>query len=411
MKIALDITVLYIAGAGVFYYRYNLIKAMLALPSPHELVLLDYSPIEGWARNEPEEVKALLATHAGIRRVTGLKHRKLARVGFIQEHGLRPLANRVDQLLDRSWRKLCEFETDRRLRKHLADVDVFHSSDVLHYALPGARNVTTIYDLTTLLFPEYHTALVRELQAKKFHFIQTQADAVIAISESAKQDTVDHLGLDPTHVHVVYGGVDSSYHPLPPTVVAETLGAVGLVPQEYILCVGTIEPRKNLVRLIQAYHQMRQKLPRLTPKFVHVGMKGWMYKDVLAQAHALDLEEDVIFLGRVESGLLPALYNGARLFVYPSIYEGFGLPVLEAMACGTPVITSNASSLPEVAGDAAMLIDPYDVTQIAEAMEQMLIDQDQRENLSRRGLNRAAHFTWEATAKRTLEVYETISRN
>jgi glycosyltransferase involved in cell wall biosynthesis len=411
MKIAVDITVLYIAGAGVFYYRYNLIKALLALPSPHEFVLLDYSPIEEWIRNDPEEVKTLLATHADIRRVTGLKHRKLARVGFIQKHGLGPLANRIDQTLDRSWRKLCEFEMNRRLRKRMADVDVFHSSDVLHCALPGARNVTTIYDLTTLLFPEYHTNLVRETQAKKFHFIQTQADAVIVISESAKQDVVEHLGLAPSQVHVVYGGVDSSYRPLPHTVVAETSSSVGLVPQEYILSVGTIEPRKNLVRLIQAYHQVRRKFPHLTPKLVHAGMKGWMYQDVLTQVHTLDLEDDVIFLGRVESELLPVLYNGARLFVYPSIYEGFGLPVLEAMACGAPVITSNTSSLPEVAGDAAILVDPYDVTQIAAAMEQMLTDKNQRDTLGQRGLARSAQFTWEATARKTLKVYEDISRN
>ena len=411
MKIAVDITVLYIAGAGVFYYRYNLIKALLALPSPHEFVLLDYSPIEEWVRNDPEEIKPLLATHADIRRVTGLKHRKLARVGFIQKHGLGPLANRIDQTLDRSWHKLCEFEMNRRLRRHLVDVDMFHSSEVLHCALPGARNVTTIYDLTTLLFPEYHTNLVRETQAKKFHFIQTQADAVITISKSAKQDVVEHLGLAPSQVHVVYGGVDSSYRPLPHTVVAETSSSVGLVPQEYILSVGTIEPRKNLVRLIQAYHQVRRKFPLLTPKLVHAGMKGWMYQDVLTQVHTLDLEDDVIFLGRVESELLPVLYNGARLFVYPSIYEGFGLPVLEAMACGAPVITSNTSSLPEVAGDAAILVDPYDVTQIAAAMEQMLTDKDQRDTLKQRGLARSAQFTWEATARKTLKVYEDISRN
>ncbi len=413
MKIAIDITVLYIAGAGIFYYRYNLLKAMLALPSPHEFVLLDYSPIEEWVRNDPEEVKRLLAVHADIkvRRVTGLKHRKLARVRFIQKHGFQPLANRIDQFLDHSWRKLCEVEMDRCLRKHLADVDVFHSSDVLHRALPGARNVTTIYDLTTLLYPECHTDLVREFQAKKFRFAQTQADAVIAISKSAKQDTVNQLGLDPAHIYVVYGGVDSSYRPLPPMVVAETLSSVGLVPQEYMLNVGTIEPRKNLVRLIQAYQQVRRKHPQLVPKLVHAGITGWMYEDVLTQVHALDLEDDVIFLGRVESELLPALYNGAQLFVYPSIYEGFGLPVLEAMACGAPVITSNTSSLPEVAGNAAILIDPYDVTQIAEAMEQMLSDGDQRAALRQQGFARSAQFTWEATARKTLKVYEDISRN
>jgi glycosyltransferase involved in cell wall biosynthesis len=411
MKAAIDISVLYIASAGIFYYRYNLVKAMLALPSLHEFVLLDYSPIEGWARNDPAEVKTLSATQADIRRVTGLKRRKLARVGFIQKHGLLPLANCIDHALDRSWRKLCEFDMNRRLRRHLADVEVFHSSDVLHAALPWAKNVATIHDLTPLLFPGYHTPLVRETQAKKLHFIEMQADAVIAVSESTKQDAVEHLGLDPLRVYVVHNGVDASFRPLPPTAVADTLRPLDLAPQEYVLHLGTVEPRKNLVRLIQAYHQVRQELSRLTPKLVQVGMKGWLHEDVLTQVHVLNLEDDVIFLGQVDSDLLPALYNGARLFVYPSIYEGFGLPVLEAMACGTPVITSNVSSLPEVAGDAAILVDPYDVTQIAEAIERMLTDEEQREMLSRRGLVRSAHFTWETAARKTLQVYEDITRN
>jgi len=410
MKVAVDITVLYITRAGVFYYRYNLVKAMLALPSSHEIVLLDYSPIEGWARNEPEEVETLLSTHTDIRRVTGLKHRKLARVGFMQKRGLLPLANCIDQALDHSWRTLRELDTNRRLRRCLADVKVFHSSEVFPRALPYAKNVTTIYDLTAVLFPDYHIDSVRDLQEAKFRFAQTQADAVIAISESTKQDAVDYLGLDPARVYVVYGGVDSSYHPLPPAVVDETLRSVGLVSQEYILSVGTIEPRKNLVRLVQAYHRVRQVF-RSLPKLVLVGMKGWLYEDVLTQVRTLDLEDDVIFLGRVEPGLLPALYNGARLFVYPSIYEGFGLPVLEAMACGTPVITSNVSSLPEVAGDAAILVDPYDVTQIAEAIERMLTDEEQREMFGQRGLARSAHFTWETAARKTLHVYEDITRN
>jgi glycosyltransferase involved in cell wall biosynthesis len=411
MKAAIDITVLYIASAGVFYYRYNLVKAVLALPSLHEVVLLDYYPIEGWARNDPAEVETLSATQADIRRVTGLKQRKLARVGFVQKHGFLPVAKRIDQALDRSWRKLCEFDMNRHLRRHLADVEVFHSSDVLHAALPWAKNVATIHDLTPLLFPGYHTPLVRETQAKKLHFIQTQADAVIAVSESTKQDAVEHLGLDPLCVHVVHNGVDASFRPLPPTAVADTLRSLDITPQGYILHIGTVEPRKNLVRLVQAYHQVRQELAQLTPKLVQVRMKGWLHEDVLTQVHTLNLEDDVIFLGQVGSDLLPVLYNGARLFVYPSIYEGFGLPVLEAMACGTPVITSNVSSLPEVAGDAAILVDPYDVTQIAEAIEQMLTDKDQRVMSGQRGLVRSAQFTWEATARKTLKVYEDVTRN
>jgi glycosyltransferase involved in cell wall biosynthesis len=410
MKIAIDITVLYIAGAGIFHYGYNLLKAMLTLPSSHEYVLLDYSPVEGeWVRNDPEEVKTLLEGVAGVRRVKGLKHRKLARMGFVQRRGLTPLANQIDQLLDGSWRRLVSFEIDRRLGNQLRQVDVFHSSPVVNCALPWAANVTTVYDLTTVLFPDFHMAAVRELQDRKFRFAQTQADGVIAISESAKRDAVEHLGLDPSRVYVVYGGVDSSFRPLPRATVAQALKPLGLVAGEYILNVGTLEPRKNLVRLLQAYQRVRRGF-HPTPKLVFVGMKGWMYDEVLKQVNALNLEKDVRFLGRVESELLPVLYNGARLFAYPSMYEGFGLPVLEAMACGAPVVTSNTSSLPEVVGDAALLVDPYDVKQIAEAMIQLLTDEDQGTVLRQRGLDRSARFTWEMAAKRTLAAYESIHR-
>ena len=405
MKIAIDITVLYIAGAGIFHYGCNLLKAMLTLPSSHEYVLLDYSPVEGeWVRNDPEEVKTLLEGAAEVRKVKGLKHRKLARVGFVQRRGMVPLANQIDRLLEGSWRKLVKLETDRRLRNRLRHVDVFHSSHVVNCALPRAANVTTVYDMTTVLFPEFHLAAVRELQERKFRFAQTQADAVITISESAKQDAVEHLGLDPSRVYVVYGGVDSSFRPLPQTTVANALKPLGLVAQEYILNVGTLEPRKNLVRLLQAYQRVRRVF-RPAPKLVFAGMKGWMYDEVLKQVNALDLEKDVLFLGRVESGLLPVLYSGARLFAYPSIYEGFGLPVLEAMACGAPVVTSNTSSLPEVVGDAALLVDPYDVKQIAEAMIQLLTDDDLSAVLRQRGFDRSARFTWEAAAEKTCAFY------
>jgi glycosyltransferase involved in cell wall biosynthesis len=409
MKIAFDITVLYVAGAGVFYYRYNLLKAMLAGPPSHEFVLLDYVPIEGnWERHSSVEVDALLNTCVDTLHLQGPKHRKLAHVGLVHKLKLLEGAKLVDRFADPIWRKWIKLQMDRQIRKRLADVRIFHSSDVLNYALPGAKNVTTIYDLTALLFPECHTALVRQTMDRKFRFAQTQADAVIAISESTKRDAVKHLGLDPALVHVVYSGVDETYKPLPIDVVAQCLRPLGLVPQTYILHLGTIEPRKNLTRLLQAYGQLRRRFPKTVPKLVQVGMKGWMYEQVLAQVHALDLEDDVVFLGWVARDALPALYNGARLFVYPSLYEGFGLPVLEAMACGVPVVTSNTSSLPEVAGDAALLVDPYDVTQITEAMERLLVDQDLAQTLRQQSLTRAARFTWQACAAETLQVYEHI---
>jgi glycosyltransferase involved in cell wall biosynthesis len=406
VKIGIDISVLYIAGAGVFYYRYNLIKALLALSSPHDYVLLDYSPVEGdWVRNDPSELRLLLQRPVEVRRVRGLKHRKLARVGLVQRRGMVSLANRVDTLLDGSWRRLIRAERERRLRNHLSDVQVFHSSDVLNWAVPGARNVTTIHDLTALLYPEYHTQRVRDALASKFRFAREEAQAVIAVSESAKRDAVEHLGLDPARVFVVHNGVDAGFRPLPRTKAAHDLRRFGLTPGEYLLYLGTIEPRKNLVRLVQAYKRLRQSAGPV-PRLVLAGAKGWMVDEVELEVSKLNLESEVCFLGRVDGAYLTALYNGAVCFLYPSLYEGFGLPVLEAMACGTPTLTSRSSSLPEVAGDAAVLVDPMDVKAMAEGMEVLLLDRDRAAVLRQRGLERARRFTWEETARKTLRVYE-----
>jgi glycosyltransferase involved in cell wall biosynthesis len=179
--------------------------------------------------------------------------------------------------------------------------------------------------------------------------------------------------------------------------------------QPYILYVGSIEPRKNLLRLLQAYARLRKDLPGW--KLVLVGARNaWKSTPISEEMRKLNLAPWVQLTGYIPEEDLPALYNGAGLFAFPSLYEGFGLPVLEAMACGTPVITSNVSSLPEVAGDAALLVDPYNVEEIAAAMVNVLSDQELSEDLHRRGLERSKEFSWERTAQQTLEVYKKVLR-
>lgn len=405
MKIAFDITVLYIAGAGIFYYRYNLLRAMLS--AGHNFVLLDYAPIPNtWARNNPSEVDTLLTFEAELRRVAGLKHRRLAHMSIVHKLKLLALARQFDAWLEPVWEQALYQAMHWRLRTHLNDATVFHSSAVLQSALPGAKNVITIYDVTPLLFPQYHMMQVRRDQTRNFWFAKTQADIIFAISEHTRHDIITHLHVDPARVHVVYGGVDPMYQPLAAETVRQQLAPFGLTPQGYLLVVGTIEPRKNLVRLLEAYHQARQMLPHDVPPLVHVGAKGWFYEDVFKTVQRLNLEEHVTFLGRVDLEALPALYNGARLFLYPSLYEGFGLPVVEAMACQTPVITSNVASLPEVGGDAALLIDPHNTPRIAEAITTLLTDPAQCELMRQRGLVHARQFSWDAAAQKTLAIYE-----
>jgi glycosyltransferase involved in cell wall biosynthesis len=264
--------------------------------------------------------------------------------------------------------------------------------------------VVTIHDLTALLFPEYHTANTREMQARMFRFAQEEADVVIAVSEATRRDIVTYLEIPPERVHVVANGVGAAFRPISDGgALKQTLTSLGLVPGGYILHVGTIEPRKNLVRLVEIYGQMRKACPPPIPKLVLAGEEGWRSREVLERARG---SEGVLLLGHMPHDVLPALYNGALVFVYPSLYEGFGLPPLEAMACGVPVVASNTSSLPEVVGDAGVLVDPTDTQAIAAVLVSLLSDIERRGEMSARGLARAAEFSWERAARETLKVYQ-----
>ncbi|MBN1978913.1 MAG: glycosyltransferase family 4 protein [Anaerolineae bacterium] len=403
MNIGFDITALYVAQAGVHTYDYNLLQALLEVDHENAYLLLDYVPLHGKHAALPEAV-TLKARNARIARCAGLRHRRLARWDALQRPPLQSLAALADRTLLWPWAAAAEASMRRNLQQALREVDVFHSSDVLLWQQPGALNVVTIYDLTALLFPEHHTPGTRELQARKWRFAREKADVVIAISEATKRDIVAHLGIPPRRIHVVRGGVGPAFRPIGSRQALEqALAPLRLAPGEYMLYVGTIEPRKNLERLVEAYHQVRNLTP--APKLVLAGARGWKCEGVFERVEALGLKDEVVFLGQVPDSILPALYNGAVAFAYPSLYEGFGLPPLEAMACGVPVIASDTSSLPEVVGDAGVLVDPDDTGALADALAALLSDDEKRAELSARGLARASAFSWEQTAFKTLEVY------
>ena len=176
----------------------------------------------------------------------------------------------------------------------------------------------------------------------------------------------------------------------------------------FVLYVGTIEPRKNLGRLLQAFRRLKSR-PGIKHRLVVAVGLGWLYQDVLREMEELSAENEIAFLGRVDDSDLPALYSLSDIFVFPSLYEGFGLPPLEAMACGRPVVCSNASSLPEVIGDAGILVSPYDVDGLTDAMAQLIADPDRRALLGQRGLARSREFTWERSARRLLDVYRRLA--
>lgn len=283
--------------------------------------------------------------------------------------------------------------------------------DLLHgmaYALPvgwSGPAVVTVYDLSFLLFPRAFKPANRIYLAAATRASTRRARRVLTISEFARRDIVRLLQVPEDRVDVTYPAVEDRYRVLPDAEVAAFRVARGL-PQTFIFAVGTLEPRKNLVGLLQAYARVEKPRP---PLYV-AGGAGWLTSPIFDTVRLLQLAEDVHFLGFVPEDELPLWYNAARLFAYPSLYEGFGLPVLEAMACGTPVITSTAASLPEVGGKAAVLVPPQDVERIAQEMQRVLEDPQQRMEMRAAGRIQASRFSWRAMTDQTVDAYRRAVR-
>lgn len=282
---------------------------------------------------------------------------------------------------------------------------VHDPTGVMPLALTGARRVTTIHDVIPYIYPETSSRLDWLIYRCWLPLAVRRADAIITVSQQSKNDIARYLRIRPEHITVIPEAANHAYRQMRQDEIAPALARHDIT-FPYVLYVGSVEARKNLPRLLEAYAELRHWSDQW--KLVIVGARRWRSSPVYETVQRLGLEPFVHFTGYVEEADLPALYNGASLFAFPSLYEGFGLPVLEAMACGTPIVTSNSSSLPEVAGDAALLVDPYDVSALANAMRRLLEDADLAAILRGRGLARVREFTWERTAKETVAVYERV---
>ena len=277
--------------------------------------------------------------------------------------------------------------------------DLFFSPDHILPAQPlYCKKVLTVHDLSFVKFPELFTFAKRLYKRLMTPLSLKRADRIIAVSQNTKNDIVAIYGVAPEKITVVHNGVGNNFVPVKDEASLKCAKNKYGLPDRYVLCVGTIEPRKNIIRLIKAYEKIMARQP-----LVIVGKPGWLSEPIIKGIRSSDR---VIWLDNVETHDLPAIYSLASLFVYPSLYEGFGLPVLEAMACGTPVITSDLSSLPEVAGDAALLVDPNSVDEIALAIKRLLEDQGLRKDLISKGCLQAKKYSWEKCARETTKVYE-----
>jgi len=284
-------------------------------------------------------------------------------------------------------------------------MDLLHSPDFIPPFRRRCRSVITVHDLAFLRFPHLLTSESAGFYGQVGRAVES-ADQVIAVSEATRQDLLELLDADPAKITVVHEAAGPGFRPLEPAEVERHRARLQL-PDRFILFVGTLEPRKNLTVLLKAFARgwKEHRVP-----LVVVGRRGWLYQEVFETRDALGLGDEVRFVGAVPAEQLVYYYNCAICLILPSLYEGFGLPALEAMACGTPVVVSNVSSLPEVVGDAGLLVDPRDAESLAGAMATLLSDEVLRNRLSQRGIQRAATFSWEKAAQETLAVYRKACR-
>lgn len=285
------------------------------------------------------------------------------------------------------------------------DAELFHATEHLLPPLRSVPAVLTVHDMIFKLFPQHQKRLNFWYLNATMPLYCDRADAIITVSESSKRDIVKHYGLNSDKVTVVYEAASPEFVPAPESVMERARSRYGL-PNRFLIHVGTIEPRKNLTRLIEALQCLRDE--GLTIPLVATSAKGWLYDSFFRRLEELEVRDAVHFTGYVPSADLPALCSAATMAATPSVYEGFGLPVLEAMACGTPVVSSNASSLPEIGGDAARYFDPYDVGAMAAAIHEVWTDTDLQAEMRQRGLAQASRFSWARAAEGTLAVYEKI---
>lgn len=289
------------------------------------------------------------------------------------------------------------------------EADIVHSNT---FCVPRFRDkkkklIVTVYDLTVLTHPECHRkANIRHCLDGIKDAIK-YADAIVAISESTRADLIKYLDAPPGLITVTQLAAGDDLRPVEDTEVLRSARLKYSLPERYVLFVGSNEPRKNIKTLIEAYATLPAGLKKEFP-LVIAGGKGWLNSDIPGVIKRLGIETSVRFAGYIGKDDMSAVYSGASVFAYPSLYEGFGLPILEAMSCGAPVITSNVSSMPEVAGDAARLVTPTDTEEIGEALRALLVDEGLRKNMSQKGLERAAMFSWERCARETLALYRKV---
>jgi glycosyltransferase involved in cell wall biosynthesis len=368
------------------------------------------------------DVSAAVHHRAGLGRYAESLVRELAdqiperlALFYNQEHGIAPLSglahlpSRTVALGYKPWRMLVWMAQIARIpvNRLAPDATLFHATEHLLLPLREVPTILTVHDLIFLRLPEHHKRLNRWYLRWTMPLFCRRADHIIAVSEATRQDILRAYGVPKEKITVIHEAADPRFRPHPADEIERVRSAYGLPPR-FLLYVGTIEPRKNLAQLLEAWTPLY--LAGECPPLVIVGKAGWLSEPFFAALASSEARDGVLLAGYVPDADLPAIYTAAEAFVWPSLYEGFGLPPLEAMACGTPVVCSDVSSMPEIVDDAAMMFSPSEPQMLRQCLRRISKDVALREDLRRRGFDRAAQFSWAETAAETAALYERVLR-
>lgn len=377
MKIGFDITALSMPRTGIGQYQHNLLQTLFKIDNQNSYHLYAFN----------------LRDNA-----------KYQNLNFETPHNnVSMKAHSIPQRLITAWWLAVRYPY---LENITDECDLYQISEICQQPTKK-KTVAFIHDLTTLHFPKYHLTKNKILYHFRFKNIEKYADAILTNSEHTKNDIVKHLGIPGNKIHVTYFGTHERFKPISDELKIDEVLSKYKINSPYICYVGTIEPRKNLINLLKAFKSLKDK-KKIPHKLVLVGKDGWFFEEIYKTISQLDLNDEVIRTGFTPDEDIPYLLNGCDTFVYPSFYEGFGLPVLEALACGIPTITSNNSSLPEVGGNSVKYIDARDPIDMENKLFEFLHSKEEREKYSQLALKQASKFSWESCAKETLKVYSSL---
>ena len=377
IRIGIDISRTVEEATGVGYYAKNLVHALAKVDSENDYLLYgmfyDCYP-KGWKR-----------------------------AAIPKSHNFR-----LHQNNSLSWFVRKKWENGGKYKeKLLGGIDLLHSTAYTMPLVSNLKVIVTIHDLSCFVYPQYHTEANYQFVTKNVHQAARRASFIITDSENTKREIIRFLHVPEERIEMIYLAAGEAFNEKCSPESITQIKNKYRIGKPYLFAVGSIEPRKNLASTLIAFKALIE-IKKIDYQFVIAGGKGWKNEAFYRLLKKLNVDEHLVFTGYVPEEDLPALYQGAEMFVYPSFYEGFGLPVLEAMSSGTPVITSNTSSLPELAGDAALLINPAEIFEIYEAMEALATKPQLREELKVKGKEQSKRFSWEQTACRTLEIYQKV---